>query len=198
MAEGYRRIFWGILVATFNISIGPLKILPAFVGWLMVMSGLSRFEESFEEQDYALIRRKTLVLVLLSLGGAILTFTGYGELGHQPLLLFMPLVVMIAELVVFHGILALSAERLMRDHRQKQAEEMIGKDRTYLVLMGLSLVLLVGALTFGHRGVSFFAAILGIASRIYLLVTMSYLRKIHEKSGTGLDDHLVIDRESSE
>lgn len=180
MAEGYRRIFWGILVATFNISIGPLKILPAFVGWLMVMSGLSRFEQHLEEGTYATIRRKTMVLVGLSLGGAILTFGSYGELGHQPLLLFMPLVVMIAELVVFHGILAISVEVLQERQCREQAEETIGKDRTYLVLMGLSLVLLIGALTFGHRGINFFAAILGIASRIYLLVTMVYLRKVHE------------------
>ncbi len=193
MAEGYRRIFWGILVATFNISVGPLRILPAFVGWLMVMSGLSRFEESLEEQEYAVIRKKSLVLVLLSLGGAILSLAGYGELGHQPILLFLPLIVMIAELVVFHGILDLSVEVLKRDQYLEQAEVLIVKDRTYLVLIGLSLVFLVISLTFGHRAASIIAAILGIGSRIYLLVTMSYLRKVSEGQET-LERHVAQGR----
>ncbi len=48
--------------------------------------------------------------------------------------------------------------------------------------MGASLILIIGALTFGHRGVIFFSAILGIASRIYLLVTISHLRKGYEGS----------------
>lgn len=40
MSEGYRKIFWGIFIATFNINIGMVKILPSFVGFLIISSGL--------------------------------------------------------------------------------------------------------------------------------------------------------------
>lgn len=43
MHEGFRKVFWGLCFATFHITIGGLKLLPvpAFIGYLMVYSGIN-------------------------------------------------------------------------------------------------------------------------------------------------------------
>ena len=41
MYEGLSKILWGIFIATFNINLGPIKILPAFVGFMVIASGIN-------------------------------------------------------------------------------------------------------------------------------------------------------------
>lgn len=39
--SGYNRLFWGMLFIIFDINIGAINILPNFIGYLFILSGLS-------------------------------------------------------------------------------------------------------------------------------------------------------------
>ena len=40
MIYGYNTVFWGLFFSMFHINLGRLEVLPSFVGFLMVASGL--------------------------------------------------------------------------------------------------------------------------------------------------------------
>lgn len=39
--SGYNKLFWGMMFIIFNINLGPINILPDFIGYLLIYSGLS-------------------------------------------------------------------------------------------------------------------------------------------------------------
>ena len=51
MKQGYKKIFWGFLIVLFNINIGPVNILPDFLGYFIIGSGLSVIQGEFENKS---------------------------------------------------------------------------------------------------------------------------------------------------
>ncbi len=45
MAKGFRRCFWGVLLLAFHINLGSIPILPDFVGYLFLISGVNCLRE---------------------------------------------------------------------------------------------------------------------------------------------------------
>lgn len=39
--SGYNKLFWGIIFIIFNINIGPINIMPNFIGYLFILSGIN-------------------------------------------------------------------------------------------------------------------------------------------------------------
>lgn len=39
--SGYNRLFWGMMFIIFDINLGAINILPNFIGYLFILSGLS-------------------------------------------------------------------------------------------------------------------------------------------------------------
>ena len=64
-AYGYRKLFWGIMVITFNINLGFLNVLPDFIGYWMIYSALSLLEAQHE--IYKKGKPIALLLIVLTL-----------------------------------------------------------------------------------------------------------------------------------
>lgn len=176
MAVGYKKIFWGIFIATFNIKIGMLTILPAFVGWLVVVTGLSELERSTQSGAFLSPKKGAIALVSVSFGGLLLLLVGHDIESFLPLL-FYPLFLIVIEFVVFHKILEGSVHNFEIMLQQEAAERYINKDRTYIILMGITMVLLSISLTFNHGAAGSIAAVMAIISRLYLLVAINALKQ---------------------
>jgi hypothetical protein len=177
MAEGYKKIFWGIVIATFNITLGVIKVLPTFIGWIVVLTGLLELEKNNSGEAFSSSKKATKILAAMSFGGMFLSFLGNGNVESFLPLMFYPLFVVVIELVVFHKILAASVHHFSELNQHKTASIYISKDRMYLIIMGISLVFLVISLTFNQATMGIVGAILAILSRVYLLTIMSALGK---------------------
>lgn len=70
MVNGYRKIFWGILIANVHINLELIQVLPAFLGWLVIFNGLTSI--TLEHSNDAFKKAK-LISILLS-GFTFITF----------------------------------------------------------------------------------------------------------------------------
>ncbi len=177
MSMDYKRIFWGIFFATFRITNGIITILPAFVGWILVLTALSDSKENSSEGSFSGVKIGALLLVLVSFGGGLISFLAGDKFESLLPLLFYPLFVIVIELVVFHKILEASVYNFNAMEHQETADKYVGKDRTYIILMGITIVLLAISLIINHQIIGFIGAAIAIISRIYLMTIMSSLSK---------------------
>ncbi|MBF4692138.1 hypothetical protein [Fusibacter ferrireducens] len=182
MTSGYKRIFWGIFIATFNIKIGMMTILPAFIGWIIVVTGISELEKKGYVSTSITSKKVAMTLVVVSLGSELLRFLG-GELIMTLLpLLFYPLFLLGLEFVVFHKILEASIQYFAMSHQEETADLYTDKDRLYLALMGITMVLFIISLTFNHETIGHVGVFAAMISRLYLLITFNALSKETHKS----------------
>ena len=177
MAEGYKKIFWGIVISTFHVTIGMLTILPPFIGWIVVLTGISELEQQKSDEIFSSSKKGTLVLIILSLASVIISFLGNRTMESFIPIMFFPLIAEAIELVVFHKILEASVYHFSERNQQETASIYISKDKTYIVLMAIAFLLIAIAVTFNLATMNMIGALAAIISRIYLLTIMSALGK---------------------
>lgn len=176
MSNGYKKIFWGIFFATFNITFGIITILPAFVGWIIVASGIAELSENSDPEEFSQAKNISFILIGVTLVGSLLDLMGVSQMNPPVALLFFPLVLLTIELLLFHRLLEASVHTLTTLGISESAELYIRKDRTYIILAGMSLLLITLA-TFQLETWEFLAGIFAIITRVYLLSTISALSK---------------------
>ncbi|WP_409228063.1 hypothetical protein [Gudongella sp. SC589] len=177
MKDGYKKIFWGVFIATFSINLGMVKILPAFIGWMVVASGISILEVKSDSVDYGTAKTISYVLVAITLVGGLLNVFGKINLSSHYMLLFYPLMVMLIELILLHRIFEGSVQSLESMENYSASGVYVGKDRTYIILSGISIILVSITLFLNLDTLGFFAGIFALVTRIYLLAAISSLGK---------------------
>lgn len=113
---GYNRLFWGMIFIIFNINIGFINILPNFVGYLLIYSGLKIL--STQHEIFNKGKPLAVILTLLILKD-ILNFQNNnflnGEFQINIWLLLISSVTMIINIylmyIICKGIYLLSQER---------------------------------------------------------------------------------------
>ena len=73
MEKGFKNIFWGVFLATFNINFGFIKVLPAFVGWMVLNSGINMLMEEAESESLEKAQKYSKFLVILSIIGGLIS-----------------------------------------------------------------------------------------------------------------------------
>lgn len=64
-ASGYNRMFWGMVFIIFHINLGPIDILPSFVGYMLIYSGLNIL--SSQHKIYEKGKLPAIILIVLTL-----------------------------------------------------------------------------------------------------------------------------------
>ena len=64
-AKGYKRLFWAMVIISFNINIGFINILPDFIGYIFIYSSLCIL--SSQHKLYEKGKIPTVILILLTL-----------------------------------------------------------------------------------------------------------------------------------
>lgn len=177
MTLGYKKIFLGVFIATFNIKFGIITILPAFVGWIVVLTSFSEFEKTDYGRNFSRLRINAMMLVAASLGGGIWSLIANNNAGTFLPLMYYPLFLLALELMLFHKILEESVHCFNAMNQQDIADKYTGKDRIYIILTGISMALLAITYTINHELTGLLGAILVIISRGYLLSVMNALSK---------------------
>lgn len=180
MSEGYRKIFWGIFIATFNIKIGIVKILPAFVGFIIISSGINILIEETNIESFKKAKRYSNYTGLLLFLGGVISLSGV-NLEANILIQLLPIIYLTLELLLFYKVFEGSIEKLSYDNNPTLAMlvyEFENKQRFYTISSIIINLFLMFSITFNWVSQTF-AAILLIILRIFLMTSMSRLKNLY-------------------
>lgn len=177
MEKGYNKLFWGLFITTFNITIGMITILPAFIGWIIIFSGLSELQEESFSSDLSKPKIIVTFLILTSLLGGLLPFVGGIYIDRVLNFRFYPIMILVLEFILFHKILEESVQNFYALKRQDLGVNYTQKDRSYMVFMGTAMVLMIISLTTNFYGFYLLGLGMVILTTIYLLTVLYSLSK---------------------
>jgi hypothetical protein len=63
-ASGYNKLFWGMMFIIFHINLGPISVLPSFIGYMVIYSGLNIL--SSQHKVYEKGKIPSIVLIVLT------------------------------------------------------------------------------------------------------------------------------------
>ena len=66
METGYRKIFWGMFFSTFHINLGPIEILPNFIGLLIICSGIKEILKDYKYESFEQALKYISIHVVIS------------------------------------------------------------------------------------------------------------------------------------
>lgn len=177
MREGYKKIFWGILIATFRIHLGPITIIPAFIGWIIVVTGLSQLNRNARGGGFSKAWSIAMILVALNIIVSLGLFLDGIQIENFLPFSFYPLIAMGIELVFFHSVLRASVDFFDTMGLKESTEKYIHKDRTFIIIMGITMVLLAFSLLINDNITGLIATVIAAVMRIYMLTILYSLTK---------------------
>lgn len=183
MQKGYKKIIWAIILVTVHLNIGVLKILPSFVGWMILLAGLSQLETNEHWNSSSFLKPSAICLILLSLlSEGIHLFTGI-PLQENVYFMFFPLFTFLLELIIFHKIIDSSINYFNKTNQQEIGYKYIKKDRIYIVLAGITSIFLAVSTVTYYEGTTT-AGTLWLIVRLYVFFILYSLSK--ENYGTNV------------
>lgn len=51
MNNGYKKIFWGFVFATFHINLGAIQIVPTFIGYIIIYLGIEKIAKDYNLKE---------------------------------------------------------------------------------------------------------------------------------------------------
>lgn len=177
MFEGLNKMFWGIFIATFSINLGPIRILPSFIGFMVISSGINTIYDEHQSQEFKkALDFSRIVIVISLLGGLIDFFTG-GVYQYSLILQIWPIILMIVELIMFYSFFLGIIKNFDSIGNIEVSERLIDSSRLYIIVFISNIAVLSFVLLFNLGGLNTLLAIVFIILRISLMVMISGLKK---------------------
>lgn len=183
MSEAYKKMFWGVFIANIHLHIGAITILPSFVGFLIIFSGLSDLDMKTEtsSKHFDCPQGTLLVLIILTVVHSSVTFFTGNQYESLTLMRFFPILTSILELLVFHKTLELSVYEFQACCFEYGVERYTHKDRIYICLKGISIGLMSIALIVNSDLTVVAGVFADVVAIIYLLTIFHSLKKDTEE-----------------
>ena len=190
MDRGYQKIFWGLLLVTFHLNLGAIQLLPPFIGWLILISGIRELSHRFENSSIAtdsFHRGGTIAkaLVVLTLLSTIASIAIGRDISESPVFMYYPMLIITLEIIVFFHVLEGTHQIFSTLGFEERALEASKKLRTYLVFALTSAILLIFALFFNHSPTMIIGLMTAIIAVIYLLVYLNQLKNFWMEDPLG-------------
>lgn len=68
--NGYKKVFWGMILTTFHFNLGPIEILPDFIAILIICSGINEILVNYKNESI----KKALKLFDIKVFMSFITF----------------------------------------------------------------------------------------------------------------------------
>lgn len=169
MYDGYNKIFWGIFVATFNIKLGIVKILPAFIGFMIILSGINSLYEKTHIESFSKAKKFAVITIITT---AIGEFMGFLPIESMNFLMFNGIWIVfytVMEVLMFYKFFEGSIEYFNSKNYEDLVEENIKKVRFYIIASVINIIFLNFAIVFNIISLNTVVAIVVIILRIYLI-----------------------------
>lgn len=178
MEKGYKSIFWGVFLASFSITLGPTRLGPPFIGWMIVLSGINHLKEVHDNLPLREAGKYNKFLVFFSLLGSLVDFMGNRALITPLILSYYPIITSVFELLMVFKIIEGSIEYFRFIQEEKLSLEFEIEQRTYTVLQIIGIIVFLVSSTIQNEFFMTLTAVFLIVVRIYVMVSMRKLRKI--------------------
>ena len=175
MINGYRVIFWGIFFITFHINLGPIAILPAFVGYMIVSRGINHLLEEFASPYFRKARNTSTLLTILGVISFVLIWAP-----QQPSIAmsYSPLIFSVLELFLVYFILEGSIEHFIVMGCRDRAKDYRNEQRTYTVIMTIYIIGMCIAITLVETSFALAMILIGVFLRLWLMVMLGRLKRV--------------------
>lgn len=181
MYEGYNRIFWGIFISTFHINLGPVQIFPAFVGFLMIVSGLNLLYEESALERFKGVKSWGILTASLSFIGGLVYFFTQSDTRFLFLNIIWTIGFAITQFTLFFKVIEVSIEYLEIGIYEDLKEKYILKLRKYTVFMILNIIFISLSLIFHLQTFFTMGAIIAVILNIYVMTMIYEFREIFEE-----------------
>ncbi len=193
--NGYRGLShaaWGYFFLHFDLNLGPVSILPRFVGWLLLLSALTAL--SGARRELRLLRPLAILEALWNGADWLLSWTGGGVEGH---ILFLDLLTAVVTLYFhfqFLTDLAALAERYQPE-KGTLARRLLRRRTAYT--LSLTAITLTGELSKlfswgGWGGIMMGTALLGCIMALLIMANLFELRRNFRDNAGGGEQGLAI------
>lgn len=174
MFEGFRSIFWGIFFITFHINLGPIAILPAFVGYMIVSRGIDQLQAEFTSPYFKKARITSMLLTILG----IISFLLIWVIQQQSIFMdYYPLLFSVLELFLVYYILEGSIEKFKAMDNKALAGDYRSEQRTYTVFMTIYIIGMCIAITIVGTAFAFAMILIGLFLRLWLMMMLGRLKR---------------------
>ncbi len=194
--QGLSHAAWGYFFLHFDFNLGPVSILPRFVGWLLLLAAINALSE--ERRELLLLRSLAILEAIWSGADWLFSWTGGSAEGH---ILFLDLLLEAAT-IYFHfqflTDLAALAEGYQRSNDTLACR--LRRRRTAYILL-LTAISLAGALRellpwegweWGMVG----AAVVGCVIAVMLMANLFELRRcFRDKDGDREQDETAFPKD---
>ena len=174
MFEGFRSIFWGIFFITFHINLGPIAILPAFVGYMIVSRGIDQLQAEFTSPYFRKARITSMLLTILG----VISFLLIWVIQQQSIFMdYYPLLFSVLELFLVYYILEGSIEKFKAMDNKALAGDYHSEQRTYTVFMTIYIIGMCIAITIVGTAFAFAMILIGLFLRLWLMMMLGRLKR---------------------
>lgn len=173
MYDGYSRIFWGIFITTFHINLGPIKILPGFVGFLIIASGLEDLYGESKLESFKRVKSFAQITASLSLIGGVYYFFTQDNIEFFFINTIWTIVFALIQFTLYFKIIETSIEYFDIEEYKELKTLYTLKLRKYTVFMILNIIFISFSMIFNLEGYFATGAIIAVILNIYIM-TMVY------------------------
>jgi hypothetical protein len=191
MHSGFRIIFWGIFFVTIHINLGPIAILPAFVGYMIVSRGIEHLQEGFDTPYFRKARIASMLLTMLGVISFLLIWAPQQSI----IMSYYPLLFSVLEFFLVYYILEGSIEKFELVDSKELASDYRSEQRTYLVFMTIYIIGMCIAITIGEATFAFIMIIIGLFLRLWLLMMMGRLKRTQQEPEGATNNHNSMDQD---
>ncbi|MDW5300192.1 MAG: hypothetical protein SA378_08660 [Sedimentibacter sp.] len=186
MKQGYKKIFWGFLITIFNINLGPINILPNFLGYLIIGSGLNLIQNEFANINFKTANKASNFLLLYSIFAYIIFSMIFND-GYQykniietGVFVFGSSISLIMVFNIFSG----TIELYMNKEQRIYADNLENTQKVYTILNFIGLLLIASSINISNE-------VYNLVSVLYLFVIQLYFAIVISKISKTFNEDLI-------
>jgi hypothetical protein len=187
MFGGFRLIFLGLFFATFHITMGPLQILPAFVGWINVVYGLSKLRSEFEHETFQKATLYATFLIIHSIISFVIGFIYGSSVDNSIPIILWNVVFGLFELLLDFKILEGAITFFNLTSRHELAEEFTHHLKIYICIFIPNIILIGIGATLMNQVLISISVILALVLRVIFMAMVNRLKKESSNMTSRID-----------
>ena len=180
MEQSYKKIFWGFLITIFDINLGPVNILPDFLGFIIISSGLGELITAYENTNFKTAKKTTNFLAFYSIAVFVL-FSIFLNFDYKYKLIAetgSAVLTGILNLIMAFYILAGTIDYYVSNDKESIANDVYRSQKKYTLLQIFCLLAVSASINISNEVLTFASIIFMLAVQIYFAAIISSISKL--------------------